>query len=168
VHTFNELAAALAYNSETGVIAWRVSRGNLRNGNSCVKSGDRAGWLAHNGYRIIEFDGARYQTHRLAWLFSFGMWPGHDLDHINGIRDDNRITNLREATRSQNNGNSKLSRRNSSGLKGVSPDPRGGFRAQIAKDGVRKFLGRFASVDEAHAAYVRAAQRQWGEFARTT
>ena len=166
MHTFAELNEALVYNPETGVVTWRASRCNLRNGNSRIKPGDTAGWLAKNGYRIIAFDGARYQTHRLAWLFTNGGWPSGDIDHINGIRDDNRIANLREATRSQNNGNSKRSRRNSSGFKGVSRDARGGFKAQISKNGVNQFLGRFASAEDAHAAYVKAAQRQWGEFAK--
>ena len=163
-----QLRRLLAYDAQTGVITWRAGQGHLRNGNGRVRPGDEAGWRASNGYRIISFAGGRYQTHRLAWLFSYGVWPSREIDHINGIRDDNRIANLREATRSQNNGNSKLSGRNTSGFKGVSPDQRGGFKAQISKDGLRKFLGRFASAEEAHRAYILAAQDQWGKFARTS
>lgn len=84
--------------------------------------------------------------------------PTNEIDHINGVKDDNRFSNLREATRGQNTRNSKTRKDSSVGLKGVSPD-RGKFRARITLNGVRIYLGTFATKEEAFEA-VRAARRE--------
>lgn len=89
------------------------------------------------------------------------------MDHINTIRSDNRIANLREATNSQNNFNSPMKPNNTSGFKGVSWSKREGkFKAQIAANGVRMVLGSFDSPEEASEAYKSAAAKLHGEFAR--
>src|SRR6187397_1541606 len=94
------LRSVLSYNPETGIISWRVSPARR------VKVGDEAGHLGSSGYRRIRIGGRhRISVHRLAWALFHGKWPKL-LDHANGIKDDNRIANLRLATYGQNRANS--------------------------------------------------------------
>jgi HNH endonuclease len=99
-----------------------------------------------------------YKAHRLAWLITRGSWPIDQLDHINGIRDDNRLANLREASNLLNQQNQRLPRSNNkSGYLGVSwCSSRESFEARIRSQGKRLFLGYFSVADEAHAAYLQA------------
>ena len=130
------------------------------------KKGEVAGKKDTNGHIQIFVNGRYYLAHRCAWLWSYGVWPDHDIDHINGDRSDNRLANLRKATRSQNCSNSKLRADNNIGLKGVSIQ-KGRYRAQIQVKGKKQFLGMFSTPEEAHEAYCKAAQSLHGEFART-
>jgi hypothetical protein len=154
------LRETLAYDPVTGIFTRRVS--NLAR----WKVGSEAGSLHSLGYRIIAVDGVMYRAHRLAWLYVHGQWPDGLLDHANGDRADNRIANLRPATVSQNKANSKLRSDNKSGFKGVYASELGGWRAEIRCDGKLHYLGRFGTPELAHAAYVAAARRFFGEFAR--
>lgn len=130
-----------------------------------ISIGDKAGSINSLGYATLCFNGRNYKAHRVAWLAHYGVWPTKYIDHINGNRLDNRISNLRLATMSQNLANSVIHRNNKSGFKGVSRiETR--FRAQIKKDGKVIYLGLFASALEAHEAYCEAAARLHGEFAR--
>ncbi|MDN5006502.1 HNH endonuclease signature motif containing protein, partial [Bradyrhizobium sp. GCM10027634] len=72
------------------------------------------------GYLRVSYDGVSFKAHRLAWFYVYGEWPSGDLDHANGVKTDNRIANLRPATRPQNQQNHPLTRKNSVGFKGVS------------------------------------------------
>lgn len=136
-------------------------------------AGKRAGTLAapyrnSNGYTLISL-GRRWRcrAHHLAWLYMTGEWPILDIDHINGIRSDNRWANLRAATRSQNLQNAGIRSDNTSGVKGVCFDKaRQKWLAQIAVGGRRMVLGRFVSKDDAARAYSEAASRFFGDFAR--
>lgn len=110
------------------------------------------------GYVFIAFKKRKYSAHQLAWWWIKGAIPTNEIDHINGVKDDNRFSNLREATRGQNTRNSKTRKDSSVGLKGVSPD-RGKFRGRITLNGVRIYLGTFATKEEAFEA-VRAARRE--------
>ena len=143
-----EMTAELArrlwdYDAETGIITWKVSP---RNG---VRVGDVAGSLKRNGYLRVRFDGKGYPLHRLAWLIATGTWPSKDLDHLNGIRDDNRLVNLREATRRQNQQNAKCHRGGQ--LRFTTFYKRyGKWRAQSPLvDGKRKNLGCYDTMEEA-------------------
>jgi hypothetical protein len=92
--------------------------------------------------------------------------PPAEIDHINGLPADNRLANLRLATHAENGRNSRR-RKSSSGLKGTHWRPeRNVWVGQIKKDGKRFFLGHFATAEEAHAAYVKAAAELHGQFAR--
>lgn len=159
-----KLLSLLDYDPETGVFSWRVSRKSYGGGKN---PGDRAG-TAQTGCRVITIDQVRYKEHRLAWFYVYGEWPGQEIDHINRDFNDNRVANLRLATRSQNSANMVKPRAASSGYKGVYQNRHspGTWFAQISVDSKSKFLGRFTTPEEAHAAYVAAAQEHYGDFAR--
>lgn len=129
--------------------------------------GSIAGCVAPSGYVLINIDGRLFRAHRLAWFYVYGEWPVADVDHINRGRADNRIVNLREASRSQNLANKRCDERNKSGSKGVSWDKeRGLWAAFIKKDKKSRFLGRYKTKQEASAAYWQAATTLFGQFAR--
>jgi hypothetical protein len=156
----------LSYCAETGKLTWACDRVSGQ-GRVNVHAGDIAGSIGRAGYRIVRIDGKNYRAHRVIWLMAHGDWPEYEIDHINGNRDDNRISNLRHATRLQNAKNVGLSRRNKWGSKGVSWDSlKGSWRADICADGRARFLGNFATIPEARAAYSAAALELHGEFGR--
>jgi hypothetical protein len=122
--------------------------------------GEVAGYESRNGYVVIQIDGKNYAAHRLAWLYVHGAWPPCDIDHRNGVRSDNRIDNLRLATRSQNNQNQRAAKSNNHlGLLGVSTTKEGRFKARIQVEGTQVRLGIFDTPEEAHAAYLAAKAR---------
>lgn len=131
------------------------------------RAGGRAGTLMQNGYRCVQVDGKKIMEHRVVFAMIHGRWPALHIDHANGVTDDNRPCNIREATHAQNMANSKLPCDSTTGLKGVCFDKsRGKFMASISINGRFKNLGRFDTAEEAHAAYMRAAQQIHGQFAR--
>jgi hypothetical protein len=147
----------LNYDPVTGVFTWAISTCNR------VRVGARAGTLQKTGYRIIRIDGKNYMAHRIAWWFVHGNWPADQIDHINGIKDDNRIANLREATNAENAQNMGKSRRNTSGYIGVSWNKHAGkFVSQIMINGKVKYLGLFPDKEEAHQAYLDAKVKYHG------
>jgi hypothetical protein len=158
----------LAYNAETGDIVWRRSKKGVR-------VGERAGYISHpsrksgtGGHRAIKIEQRRFFGHRIAWAMHYGDWPpdGFDVDHINGNRDDNSIVNLRLATRSQNIANSKRSKLNTSGVKGVTWSKRERkWMAQIRVAGKRINLGYYSCIEDAGRAYRTAAMTHFGDFA---
>lgn len=126
-----------------------------------------AGCASYTGYRYIWFQGKQCLEHRVAWFLHYGEWPEGQVDHINGIKSDNRISNLRLASPSENLQNRSKPRNNISGHKGVSWIKRyRAWQATIKFEGKNKFLGRFATREEAASAYNRAALQYHGEFAR--
>lgn len=144
---------------DTGIFTRRIDRGRY-------KIGTRIGRRQSCGYRRIKIDGYDYLEHRLLWLYVHGRWPVVWIDHINGNRADNRICNLREATPSENLGNSKISYNNKAGYKGVSFDKgRRLWRAAISPNRRQKILGYFDNPKDAHVAYCKAASKFFGQFA---
>ena len=159
--TAKRLRNLLAYDATTGIFVWRVTRSRK------APAGAVAGYVNQSGYRHIIVDGEEYKAHRLAWLHVTGKWARKRIDHADGDLNNNRFSNLREATHSQNLANSRLRRDNKVGLKGVCQErTTGRWMANINKDGRRHYLGLFDSPEEAHAAYCDAAARLHGEFAR--
>lgn len=157
--TRERLVELLSYSPVKGEFRWKRNRART------AKAGDVAGTI-HRGYCRIRIDGTSYLAHRLAWLHEHGAFPLGDLDHINGDRSDNRLSNLREATASQNLGNSKVSANNVMGLKGVHKKTDSVFVAQISINRKSVHLGYFSCPAAAHFAYQIAADQHFGEFAR--
>lgn len=159
-----ELIRMLDYDPATGVFRWRPM---------AVKrfycGGDIAGSAPDkDGYLHIKFLGKRRRLHRVAWFYVHGKWPAQEIDHINGFPADNRIENLREATRSENRGNSRKPNRGNNTLKGATYVPHGKtfkWRSQICKDKLVRYLGFFDTEIDAHRRYLDEARILFGEFA---
>jgi len=135
----------LSYNPETGVFTWNQSVSTQ------VNRGDVAGHVESNRYRRIQISGVRYLAHRLAWLVSHGEFPPDEIDHINGVRDDNRLSNIRLATKTQNQRNKALGRQNKLGVFGVRWKANG-FEAFIKLAGKNVYLGRYGNIFDAACA----------------
>lgn len=122
----------------------------------------------NNGYIAIAINKKVYSAHRLAWLYMTGEWPKYMIDHINGIRDDNRFCNLREATNSENQMNRGIPKNNTSGFKGVCWHKQNcKWVAQIKINGKLTHLGCFEKVEDAHQAYCKGAENHHNAFSNT-
>jgi hypothetical protein len=151
VLTASRLKDLIHYNPGTGIFTWKVIKSRSAN------IGSVAGGVNFKGYITIGIDGKRYTAHRLAFLFMNGEFPSDEVDHANGIRIDNRWSNLREATGSENQQNHKINCNNTSGYLGVCKfTGTNRWLAQIAVNGRNKYLGLFDTPKAAHAAYLAA------------
>ena len=140
------------YNPDTGIFIRLVSRGN-------AKAGAEAGSKGGHGYLQIRIDRKRYLAHRLAWLYMTGEFPKDQIDHINHVRVDNRLVNLRGATRQENGRNRSMQSNNTSGITGMSWDKHAGkWLAQIRVEGKQIYLGLYEDINAAILA------RQCGEL----
>lgn len=158
--TLSRLKERLHYDPETGIFTWL---GSWRRG---PVDGRKAGHINALGYLVIEIDDKPYLGQRLAWFYVHGKWPDGDLDHENRIRSDNKLLNLREATRAQNTANSGA--RNKLGIKGVRVTPSGRFTASIGTKGKMRHLGTFPTAKEAARVFVEAHQTLYGKFSPRT
>lgn len=161
--TQTQLRHRLTYDPSTGHFTWANP-----NKYRPEYKGQLAGTLHKYGYVHISVDGKVYKAHRLAWLYIHGAWPLHHIDHINGQRADNRITNLRDVTMSQNAENRKQAREgHACGFLGVVWRARNKkYEARISIEKRYKYLGLYATAEEAHAAYLaakRAGHRSFTE-----
>lgn len=149
------LREAVSYDQDTGFFHWKASkRGRLPGANPI---GTRC-----NGYLVIGINYRRFYAHRMAWAYVHGVWPELEIDHLNGIKTDNRIANLRQATRTTNSENKRWAMASSrSGLLGVRPSLKK-WAAYIQVKKQVRYLGTFPDPESAHAAYV-AAKRQLHE-----
>lgn len=154
------LKELLNYNPETGIFSRNIPTKRARVGYEYKTVGN-------HGYIVINILNKTYTAHRLAWLYIYGEMPSSTLDHINGIRIDNRIANLRVVTPSQNIINTKLRSDNKSGSRGVSwCKDRNKWQAYINIDGKRKPLGRFENKEDAEKAYLEYSINNYGEYIR--
>lgn len=153
--TQDQLKELLHYCTDTGIFTWRVAAGRR------VHAGSVAGNVNKvNGYANITVNLKRYRAHRLAWLYVHGIFPPEQIDHINRIKTDNRISNLRLATNAENQQNKSLSSRNKSGNRGIHwLKEREKWRVQITVKEKRIHLGSFTNLEEAIAARKAAEQK---------
>ena len=154
----------LDYDPDTGIMT------RLIRTSSTAMAGDRVGSKNARGYLTARVDGKTYRVHRLVWFWMTGAWPKEQIDHIDGDKLNNRWSNLREATHSENQHNRGIISTNTSGYKGVYwYRSRGKWRAQISFDRRNpKVLGYFDNIEDAAAAYAKAAREFHGEFARVS
>jgi hypothetical protein len=156
--TQEELKARLHYNPETGIFIWIISPS--RN----VNIGAIAG-CTDNGYIRIKIKKIKYLAHRLAWMYIHGIFPKNDIDHINNITNDNSLSNLRPATRSENRMNRGRQVNNKSGYKGVCWNK---FHKKWQAQCNCHNLGYFDTAKLASIAYQEYAKQHHGEFFNST
>lgn len=150
----NILHDLLAYSPETGELTWKPRSESMfstprasRTWNSRY-AGKNAG-AVKDGYFNVSIYKTLIKAHRIAWAMVYGEWPKSTLDHINGIRSDNRIENLRLATQQENLKNKRLLQSNKTGFHGISLTPHGKYRAKGLVNGRQIHLGYFNSVSDA-------------------
>lgn len=147
----------LEYSPETGLFRWKKSG-----------SGRQVGWFAGtpdgSGHLRVAIFGKRYQAHRLAWMIVYETSPRECLDHINGVRGDNRICNLREATHTQNVWNTDWPPGKKGLPRGVDAVGKNKFRARAMINGVMRYTTRFDSAEAAGFAYLQLVQKHRGDF----
>ena len=157
-----ELRHYFDYLPETGQLRWRVRRGPALPG---FITGRKDG----GGYYQTGVHGRLYRVHILIWVWHYGTWPVKWLDHINRIRDDNRIENLREANPHENSANvainAKKNSTTTSKWKGVNAVATGRFISRIGRGGARRHLGMFSEEGDAAMAYNEAALQLDGDRA---
>jgi HNH endonuclease len=152
--SIKRLRELLDYDPKTGEFRWKV------NTSSTGRAGAIAGCLDNRGYRYIRIDGRLLLAHRIAWAMCYGRWP-KEIDHKNRDKSDNRIANLRSATRSQNNAN------RGKRPVGVYPNSHGErWYAKVRKNCKDIRLGSFPTKAAAMAAHRLAHRQIYGEFSR--
>ena len=139
----SELHRLFNYDTDTGILTWKVAKGN-------VAAGREAGYLHHKGYRLVRINGISCSVHRVIWIFVKGFNPEHDIDHEQGITDDNRIDKMREVTPTCNQQNCAIRSDNSTGYSGVFFNKRRNkYQSNITITGKLILIGYFATALEA-------------------
>jgi len=158
--TLEEISQHISYDPTTGIFTKTEGQGRALHGR-----------LRYDGYLDVQIKingrWRKFLLHRIAFLLMNGKWPDQIVDHKNGVRSDNRWSNLREATKTENLYNKHIHSTNRTGYKGVTWR-KGRFLARITIAGKRHRLGLFDSGERAYEAYCIAAKQFFGEFARLT
>ena len=151
---YEEVAKMFTYDRETGVLYWRIKDRNTIRRN--YVAGTSKG--ATGGYRQVCIKGKYYRVHRIIMMLCFGHIPENaEIDHINHVRDDNRLVNLRFVTRGENLKNQSVSSKSTTGATGVYfSKSRNKFIAQIKVDRQARYLGCYNTLEEATAARAEA------------
>jgi hypothetical protein len=153
------------YEYKDGNLVYRIRTSNR------INVGDVAGSInKYIGYVEMYFNKNKVKAHRLIWIYHNGDIPDKlVIDHINGIRHDNRIENLRLATTTQNSYNRSKSIKSTSGYKGVYWNIKAEkWESKIQIDGILKHLGLFITKELAYEAYCKAAKQVQGDYAHQT
>ena len=148
-----ELTDIIYYNPDTGIFTWKISP------SASIKAGEIAGSI-YDGYVRIMIRGRNYRAHRLAYFYMTGEHPKEQVDHINGIRNDNRWSNIRECYQNENQQNRKKLTNNTSGYIGVSWNTKiQKWHARIGHCKKIIHLGFFDTAEEAYEAYLNAKSK---------
>lgn len=142
----SELRAAVKYDHDTGIFTW------VKPISKKCQPGDRLGTVDHTGYVRLHVYRHKGQAHRLAWLYMYGVMPEGQIDHINGNRQDNRISNLRVVSNQENSRNQRIAKNNKYGIIGVYLRPERGYWYAFINDGGRINLGKFKTLLDAACA----------------
>jgi len=146
------LKSVLSYDANTGDFTW------VKKHCRKVVVGSKAGSITGQGYVEIAFLNMRFLGHRLAWFYANGHWPVNVIDHIDGVRTNNRLKNLRDVSYTENNQNMRQCRgQNTSTFLGVTALKKG-WKARIKAGNRQIHLGTFETPELAHAAYIAAKQ----------
>lgn len=146
--TQSYLKSVIDYDPSTGVFRWRSRPGRKRFNK--MFAGKEAGTINSWGYRVIHIGDKFYKAHRLAWLYCHGSQPKDQIDHINGVKTDNRISNLRDVDQKKNSRNNKIDKRYASSCPGVYWDRKSErWVARVATDEGMKHIGVFNDYFEA-------------------
>lgn len=147
------LKETLSYDQETGLFT------RLKRTSNCIKANQIACRLnKRTNYRQVSFNGVEYQAHRLIWMYVYGTWPKGQIDHINRDKSDNRLSNLRDCSISENKQNSGVYKNNKTGFRGISKKGKK-YEANIRVNGKRTYIGSFDSAQLAYNTYVMFAKK---------
>lgn len=159
--TQQELKELLSYDPLTGIFTWKPRIITNNSQFNIQRAGKPAGCIDNFGYVIIKrrVDGKiqNFKAHRLVWLYMYGHFPEQFIDHIDGNRTNNKLSNLRECSSAENSQNFiKATSKSETGLLGVVNYKRGkkAFGATIKVNGKQKHLGMFYTSEEAHQKYL--------------
>lgn len=160
------LKECLEYNSETGVFIWKERpRDHFKDPRNMTRfnnrfAGKEAGKINKGDrYKFLMINYKRYSCHRMAWLYVYGYHPVNCVDHINGIRDDNRIINLREADDFINHQNQRRAHiTNKSGLFGAQTSG-SRYRVRIRVNGKYVNYGTYDTAEEANRVYIEIKRK---------
>ena len=155
--TAERLREILHYDPDTGVFTWlnnNAGRGRV------IKAGEPAGTSGGHKYVRIGFFGYRNYAHRLAWLYVYGEFPKHNIDHVNGNGLDNRIANLRNATQGENTQNASIRSDNKSGFTGVHFHAKTGkWVSSIRANKCSHYIGIYPTKELAYEAYLAEKEK---------
>lgn len=157
--TYEELHKLFYYDPSTGLLVRKITTG--RRG----KAGTVVGTLNNGGYLKVKINSKQYLIHRIVYCMHHGYWPEKGIDHINRIKTDNRIENLREAGQVCNRRNSKLDSNNTSGIRGISWDNKSEkWRAYIKINNKQLHLGLFKDLNSAVIVrYMAELDHSWNK-----
>ncbi|WP_064558972.1 HNH endonuclease [Buttiauxella brennerae] len=151
-----EILSRYYYDNDLGQLGWINGK----------KAGKKAGWMRQDGYIDVSICGEKFRAHRLIYFLHHNIWP-IEIDHINGVRDDNHIENLRETTSAKNQYNIKMPARNTSGVRGVCWHKASRkWYVQYGVGNKKAYLGTFQDLELAELVANEYREKYHGEYYR--